>query len=137
MGIKVVEEETFKGLGGELVPFEGDTEVLSINPLAAQGKVDPLVSIPFGKDKKLDWVMGRLKAFGKLMGASYEGYEEEVTRLLMEIDARRIQRVKETSRSKKAARVSHRGSRELKNLCSSINNEGSSVRSTVYLGKGL
>lgn len=81
--------------------------------------------------------MGRLKAFGKLVGASYEGYEEEVTRLLMAIDARRIQWVKETSRLKKAARASQIGSRELKNLYSSINYEGSLVRSTVYPGKGL
>ncbi|GMY33348.1 hypothetical protein FCV25MIE_28590, partial [Fagus crenata] len=33
-----------------------------------------------------DWVNGRYKAFGKLVGASYEGYEREVIALLISIE---------------------------------------------------
>lgn len=35
-----------------------------------------------------DWVLGTSKRIGKLLDASYEGYEERVTHLLMEIDSR-------------------------------------------------
>ncbi len=36
-----------------------------------------------------DWVMNKLKRFGKLVGASYEGYEDKVIEILMDVDARR------------------------------------------------
>ena len=34
----------------------------------------------------------RQKAIGKVLGASYEGYEQAVTVLLMDIEARHLQR---------------------------------------------
>ena len=34
-----------------------------------------------------DWVTGRYKAFGKLVGASYKGHEKEVIALLVSIEA--------------------------------------------------
>ncbi len=42
--------------------------------------------------KASDWVLRRQKAVGKLLGASYEGYEQAVSNLLMDIEARHIQR---------------------------------------------
>jgi hypothetical protein len=37
----------------------------------------------------LDWVLGKYHLFGKFVGASYEGCEEEVLALLKSIDSRR------------------------------------------------
>lgn len=69
-----------------------------------------------------DWVLGRSKCIRKLLGAYYAGYEERVTRLLMEIDSRRIQCASAGS-VKKKTKVRGKGSRELKRLSYSINYE--------------
>ena len=42
-----------------------------------------------GKQVHSDWVLNKLKAFGKLVGASYECFEEQVLEVLMAIDAQR------------------------------------------------
>ena len=55
------------------------------------------------------------------LGASYEGYEEVVTRLLMVIEARRNQNGGEPSVMKKASSSRLQRKRELKGLVSSIN----------------
>ena len=39
-----------------------------------------------------DWAMRKQKGVGKVLGASYEGYEQTVTELLMDIEARYLQR---------------------------------------------
>jgi hypothetical protein len=38
-----------------------------------------------------DWVQRRQKAIGKVLGASYESYEQAVTVLLKDIEARHLQ----------------------------------------------
>uniref|UniRef100_A0A2N9GVH0 Uncharacterized protein n=1 Tax=Fagus sylvatica TaxID=28930 RepID=A0A2N9GVH0_FAGSY len=38
-----------------------------------------------------EWVLGQMKMFGKIVGASYVGYVEEVIALLQKIEARRIE----------------------------------------------
>jgi hypothetical protein len=38
-----------------------------------------------------EWVLGQLKEFGRCVGASYEGYEDEVIALLQKIEAQQPQ----------------------------------------------
>jgi hypothetical protein len=128
--------EDFKvvGEGSELVCWGDEVVPLEIEPLATSKP--EIISIGAGcvKEKEdsaqadipSDWVLGRSKRIGKLLGASYEGYEERVTHLLMEIDARRTQRTsKGGMKSKK--KVGGKGSRELKRLSCSINYESDSA----------
>jgi hypothetical protein len=68
-----------------------------------------------------DWVNGRYKAFGKLVGASYEGYEREVIALLISIEARRNQRKPAHTEPRTPKKQGNKGRRELKGLVSSIN----------------
>ena len=65
-----------------------------------------------------DWVMNKLKRFGKLVGASYEGYEDKVIEILMDVDARRRQAV---IGGRRATGSRKRGIKELKGLVSTIN----------------
>ena len=104
---------------------DGDTEPLSVTPLAME--------IPLVEDEALfkflktpvsnpsKWVELKRKGFGKYLEASYEGYEEVVTRLLMVIEARRNQNGGEPSVMKKASSSRLQRKRELKGLVSSIN----------------
>ena len=73
-----------------------------------------------------EWVLGRSKRIGKLLGASYVGYEERVTCLLMEIDVWRIQCASEGGMKSKT-KVGGKGSKELKRLSCSINYESDSA----------
>jgi hypothetical protein len=59
------------------------------------------------------------------LGAFYEGFKYKVEDLLLEIEAQRNQRVCVNLVSKRVSCTRMRGSRELKNLCTSINYEGS------------
>ena len=62
--------------------------------------------------------MGHMKAFGSLVGASYEGYEDEVIALLQKIESRRPQPCDpKQGRGSQSAR----GQRELRGLQSSVN----------------
>uniref|UniRef100_A0A2N9GWZ4 Reverse transcriptase domain-containing protein n=1 Tax=Fagus sylvatica TaxID=28930 RepID=A0A2N9GWZ4_FAGSY len=51
------------------------------------GSVDSARDFP----QPSEWVMGKYQDFGEYLGASYEGYEEEVLTLFKAIDARRSQ----------------------------------------------
>lgn len=62
------------------------------------------------------------------MGASYKGNEGKVTRLLMEIDGRRVQNAREAS-VKKKLKEGGKCSRKLKSLTCSINYELDSAKS--------
>ena len=68
-----------------------------------------------------DWVNARYKAFRKLVGASYEGYEREVIALLISIEARRNQRKPAHTEPRTPKKQGNKGRRELKGLVSSIN----------------
>jgi hypothetical protein len=71
--------------------------------------------------KIYDWVNGRYKAFGKLVGASHEGYEREVIALLVSIKARLNQRKPAHAEHRTPKKQGNKGRRELKGLVSSIN----------------
>ena len=45
----------------------------------------------FYQNPPSEWVLGQMKVFGKMVGASYVGYVEEVIALLQKIEARRIE----------------------------------------------
>jgi hypothetical protein len=71
--------------------------------------------------------------FGAFLGASYEGYEEEIISLLKAIDARRSQQTRDNG---KIAKSGGKGSRELKSLISTVNYETGSSRRKVIPGIG-
>jgi hypothetical protein len=75
--------------------FVRDMEPILVSPLAmAPPPLDGGDSVTIGPCGEVDecselsnWVNGRYKAFGKLVSASYEGYEKEVIALLVSIEA--------------------------------------------------
>uniref|UniRef100_A0A2N9IUI4 Reverse transcriptase domain-containing protein n=1 Tax=Fagus sylvatica TaxID=28930 RepID=A0A2N9IUI4_FAGSY len=75
-----------------------------------------------------EWVMRKQKGVGKVLGASYEGYEQTVTELLMDIEARYLQRKAGLVDSQRPSSSGRKGSRELKGLISSINYESRDSR---------
>ena len=77
--------------------------------------------------------MQKHKAFGKLVGASYEGYEEKVLEVLVAIDARRR---KAGPSSRKSTLSGKRGTRELKGLVSTINYETQGSQSLCMVQGG-
>ena len=68
------------------------------------------------------WVTNRIKAFRKLVGTSLEGFEEQITGLLLAIEARKknkkLQAVDDQMKHNKSRQ---KGKRELKNLLTSLN----------------
>jgi hypothetical protein len=142
--------ETLDGDWNELVMPEGvvdrvgdegqrDLVPLNVEPLA--------VAFPDGVEshgvqateiigsQTSDWVQRRQKAIGKVLGANYEGYEQAVTVLLMDIEARHLQRKASMAGLQKPMSSGRKGSRELKRLASSINYEARATREDKGKGK--
>ena len=70
------------------------------------------------------WVTNRIKAFKKSVGTSLEGFEEQITGLLLAIEARKKDKQKHVVADKmKVVKSGQKGQRELKNLLSSLNVE--------------
>ena len=121
-------------LGGEEEPLEV-LPLASVVPQVGGGMkgsiilgetgVDVAGSSELGEAKSVsspsDWVLGKYHLFGKFVGASYEGCEEEVLALLKSIDSRRINIVSRGEVSDKSGKSRRKGSRELKELVSTIN----------------
>ena len=80
-------------------------------------------------------VMRKQKGVGKVLGASYEGYEQTVTELLMDIEARYLQRKAGLVDSQRPSSSGRKGSRELKGLISSINYDTRESREAKGKGK--
>jgi hypothetical protein len=119
----------------------GDTfvehmEPISVSPLAmAPPPLDGGESVTFGPCGEFDecselseWVNGRYKAFGKLVGAYCEGYEREVIALLVSIKARRNQRKPVSVGHRTPKKQGNKGSRELKGLVSSVNYDSRAMK---------
>ncbi|GMY19543.1 hypothetical protein FCV25MIE_14782 [Fagus crenata] len=94
----VVDGSSIELVGLEVVSLP-DSDTLIIQPMSM---LSPLLadfttsseekpSIKFYQNPPLDWVLGHMKAFGSLVGASYEGYEDKVIALLQKIESRRPQ----------------------------------------------
>lgn len=120
--------------GMELLGWDFEEAPLVVEPLAmvvepSSPGNDPglLDNIVMGNKPKSAWLIQNLKAFGEVLGASYIGFEDRVEKLLHDIEARRNNQPTDIQGAKKKTRKGQRLSRELKNLCSSFNYEGSSV----------
>ena len=62
-----------------------------------------------------------MKEFGNCVGASYEGYEDEIIALLQKIEARRPPQKQKAPSQKGGTQSANRGQRELRGLQSSVN----------------
>ena len=119
--------------GGAMVSCEDDEAPLEIEPLASivpTGISEHLLNLgPTKEDRDMPnpsvWAEENYQAFGALLGASYEGYEDEIISLLKAIDARRSQQTRDNG---KIAKSGGKGSRELKSLISTVNYETGSSR---------
>ena len=132
----VWEDPEFLKEGGMVVCCEENDRPLEIEPLAAllpSPSHLPELRADEARDANShsDWVMGKYKEFGEYLGASYEGYEEEVIKLLQAIDARRPQQPSDKANFSKVTKTGGRGSRELKRLTTSVNYDTGSARRRV------
>jgi hypothetical protein len=145
-GSGLILNETEDGDWNELLRSDGvgdkgqkDLVPLNVEPLA--------VAFPVGVENQgsqtagnsgsqsSDWVQRRQKAIGKVLGANYEGYEQAVTVLLMDIEACHLQRKANMVGIQKPMSSGRKGSRELKRLASSINYEARATREDKGKGK--
>ena len=112
-----------------MVCCEESKSALEIEPLASMGPIGSFDQpLETGGDvmacelaKSSEWVLGKYHEFGEYIGASYEGYEEEVLNLLRSIDVRTPTQPRNKECTLKGEKQGGRGSRELKGLLSSIN----------------
>ena len=100
-------------------------EPLCVTPLAMEGPIleegNQEAAREISTSTPFEWVTMKEKIFGTYLGASYKGYEEKVTHLLMAIDARRNSQGGGPIVRKRVAVLGMKGSKELKGLVSSIN----------------
>ncbi len=114
--------------GSELVLMP-NLELMVIQPISMvwpcvennPPSTEELVKVGFYQNPPSDWVMDQMKAFGELVGASYEGYEEEVISLLQKIELRRPQPRARAPSQHRGSQSASRGLRELRGLVSSVN----------------
>ena len=114
---------------------EDEGEAMVVAPLAVMmpSEVEAHGLTEIGPQTYSEWVLQKHKAFGKLVGASYEGYEERVLEVLVAIDARRR---KVGPSSRKSTPSGKRGTRELKGLVSTINYEARGSQSLCMVQGG-
>ena len=76
------------------------------------------------------WATNWIKAFRKLVGTSLEGFEEQITGLLLAIEARKKnKKLQAIDDQMKHSKSRQKGQRELKNLLTSLNVEVGSTKS--------
>ena len=110
---------------------ERGDEPLVVVPLATKGLLELVSSHvkEIGCKESVDncqlsqWVTNRIKAFKKSVGTSLEDFEEQITGLLLAIDAKKKDKQKLVGEQKKLVKLGQKGQRELKNLLSSLNVE--------------
>uniref|UniRef100_A0A2N9I916 Reverse transcriptase domain-containing protein n=1 Tax=Fagus sylvatica TaxID=28930 RepID=A0A2N9I916_FAGSY len=90
-------------------------------PPGVEGSV-PEVNTSLGRQPS-DWVLRKEKGVGIILGASYEGYEQAVITLLMDIEARHIQRKAVMVETRSHTNSGKKCSRELKGLVNLVNYE--------------
>ena len=120
-----------------LLNWEHLGEPLEVAPLAVDNSV--VLEIPTVEERECTvdvdnsklslWVTNKIKAFQKSVGTSLEGFEEQVTGLLLALEARRKKRMLDVASQRKMVKAGHKGHRELKNLLSSWGEEKESERS--------
>jgi hypothetical protein len=115
--------------GGEVVGSE-ELVPLMVEPLAVAGPQDmehASGEVDKGSGRTpSERVLRRLRGVGKVLGASFEGYEQRVMDLLMDIEARHQQKKDELLSTRRSS--GRKYCRELKGLVSSINYEAKASR---------
>uniref|UniRef100_A0A2N9J6S4 Reverse transcriptase domain-containing protein n=1 Tax=Fagus sylvatica TaxID=28930 RepID=A0A2N9J6S4_FAGSY len=114
-----------------VIPMDDCSGALVIEPLAVDCSMAEQVSVNIlclvnSKNDPVqpsEWVMGQLKKVGKALGASYDGNEEVVMKMLQSIEARKIQKENFRHDSKRKRQSVSKGQRELRGLISNINYE--------------
>ena len=117
--------------------FEGHVnfEPMRVEPLVMVLPLGPVVSgtkenRSFGRTPS-DWVQRKHKGVRNVFGASYEGYEQTITELLMEIEAKHLQRKAGMGGLQRPSSSGRKCDRELESLVRSINYE---TRQSRYKG---
>ncbi len=138
--VSVIWEDTlFIGEEGSLLCWRNENSPLEIAPLAMAGPGPDAVTAKsdgevcphtLPQDTGMasapsEWVSETMTAFGIVMGASFEGHEEQIMSILQDIKNRRNQ---QGAGKVKGAKTGGKGSRELRNLISNINYDGGSAR---------
>ena len=130
--------------GEALLDWDSDEAPLEVEPLArievshSPEQVEELLATKEEEKKqKSAWLLHNIKAVGKVLGASYEGFEDRIEKLLLDIEESRNQRLNDNLGVKKGIRTGPRLSRELKNLSSSINYEGNSASKRSVFRDGV
>uniref|UniRef100_A0A2N9G614 Uncharacterized protein n=1 Tax=Fagus sylvatica TaxID=28930 RepID=A0A2N9G614_FAGSY len=95
--------------------------IAMVCPLLEASSMQDIPKIGFYQNPPSEWVMGQMKAFGELVGASYEGYEEEVISLFQKIELRRPQSRTRAPSQHRGGQSASKGLRELRGLVSSVN----------------
>ena len=88
----VWEDPEVVGVGSELMCWADDNDTLDVEPLAISELGEKGLSVVHAPEVVVspsDWVLGQSKRIDKVLGASYNGNEERINRLLMEIDRSR------------------------------------------------
>ena len=80
-----------------------------------------MVSLKNVSEQPSDWVMGQLKKIGKVLGASYDGNEEVVMKMLQNIEAQKFQKGNIGQGSKRKRQSASKGNKELRGLISIVN----------------
>jgi hypothetical protein len=117
--------------GGEVVGSE-EMVPLVVEPLVVAGPQD-MEHVSGESDKgsgktPSERVLRRLRGVGKVLGASFEGYEQRVLELLMDIEARHQQKKDEILNTRRPSSSGRKYCRELKGLVSSVNYEAKASR---------
>ena len=75
------------------------------------------------------WVTNQIKAFRKSVGTSLEGFEEQITGLLLVIEAKKKDKKLQADDQMKHSKSGQKGQHELKNLLTSLNVDVGSTKS--------
>jgi hypothetical protein len=122
---RVVDVEDSVAIDGEEVVGSEELVPLMVEPLAVAGPHD--IEHVIGEEGKgsgrtpSERVLRRLRGVGKILGASFKGYEQRVMELLMDIETRHQQKKDELLSTRRPSSSGRKCCRELKGLVSSVN----------------
>ena len=117
---------------GSVLDESAELVSLVVEPLAVDSPHD--VEHVSGEEGKVpssspsEKVLRRLRRVGKILGANFEGCEQRVLELLMDIEARHQQQKDVLLNTRRPSSSGRKGCRELKGLVSSVNYEAKSSR---------
>ena len=112
---------------GDLVNWKKIKEPLIVQPLAMANPVAPLVEVADASTQLSPWVEKQIKAFRKFVGNSLEGFEAEITRIFLALEAMKKAKMQRECSQKRELKTSSKGHRELKSLLNSWNFENNYV----------